>query len=157
MRLHAQGKVVLTLRQGFRPGWVHIHTTSKSLFDFGSRLRSTRRRYYPLNAKEVPERFLDRNCWLSVLLGGSKRYSWDGCVAIWYVIQVIGDQVVGLLSVSIWSTRVLVCVIQKNVKKAIQRKEGKFWGNYAQCTRSGNQEGNPSFCIMLGQWANKNT
>lgn len=30
-----------------------------------------------------------------------------------------GDQVVGLLSVFIWSTRVLVCVIQKKVKKKL--------------------------------------
>lgn len=95
------------------------HTTHKSLFDFGSRLCSARPRHYSLNAKEVPKRFLNRNCWVPVLLGGSKRYSWDGCVANWYVIQVGGDQVVGLLSVFIWSTRVLVCVIQKNVKKKL--------------------------------------
>lgn len=42
-------------------------------------------------------------------------------MAIWYVIQVGGDQVVGVLFVFIWSTRVLVCVIQKNVKKKLSK------------------------------------
>lgn len=93
LRLHAQGNALLTSRQGFGPGWVHTHTTGKSLFDFGSRLCSTWPRHYSLNVKEVPERFLNRNCWVPVLLGGSRRYSWDSCVAIWYVIQVGGDHV----------------------------------------------------------------